>query len=103
MGNHTAGAAVVATATALIDVREKTGQTAIEILDIACEPYRKRTDQRFGCDIEFDDACYPGHPFGDLLGEAFDPDGAYDPNADADGEGWYRTVIEPFRERYGFC
>ena len=48
MGNHDAGRAMVRTALALDDQSEKTGQTALEILDIACSPYRR-------CDAEFDD------------------------------------------------
>ena len=48
MGNHDAGRAMVQTTLALDGQSEKTGQTALEILDIACSPYR-------GCDAEFDD------------------------------------------------
>ena len=55
MGNHHAGRAMVQTAIALVDQREKTGQTALEILDIACKPYE-------GCDAEFDGDAETGVP-----------------------------------------
>jgi len=90
MGNHDAGRAMVATACALADQQEKTGQTALEILDIACADFR-------GCDAEFDDATWEG-PFHELLQEAFGP---YDKSTDEDGEVFYTKLIEPFSERYG--
>ena len=101
MGNHAAGAAVVATALALLDQRDKTGQTALEILDIACAPYAKQPEQRFGCDIEFDGSDWPGARFGDLLVEAFAPDA--DQDLSRPSSGWWHLVKAPFNERYGFC
>ena len=77
MGNHDAGRAMVQTATALWDQREKTGQTALEILDIACEPYR-------GCDAEFDDEARPGEVFGNILTEAFRPGFVEPPGSDGE-------------------
>lgn len=87
MGNHQAGRAMVLTATALAAQREKTGQTALEILDIACNEYK-------GCDAEFDDSRYEG-PFYDLLVEAFGP---YDSE---DEDEFFEKIIEPFSKRYG--
>ena len=93
MGNHDIGRAMVQTAAALWEQREKTGQEALEILDIACSPYR-------GQDAEFDDDSRPGHAFAEILKEAFAPDLEYDGEKDEDGETWYETVYRPFRERY---
>ena len=101
MGNHAAGAAVVATALALLDQRDRTGQSALEILDVACAPCAKRPDQPFGCDIEFDGADWPWERFGDLLAEAFAPDA--DQRLAADEALWWHRVQAPFRKRYGFC
>lgn len=86
MGNHQAGRSMVLTATALAAQREKTGQSALEILDIACSEYK-------GCDAEFDDSCYEG-PFHDLLVEAFGP------HDSEDGDGFFEKIIEPFSKRY---
>ena len=93
MANHEAGRAVVATATALADQRDKTGQSALEILDIACKPYN-------GYDISFDDDFAPGTLVGDLATEAFHPD--YDAAADSQEDEWYERVYHPFIRRYGF-
>jgi len=97
-----AGRAVVATATALAELREKTGQSAMEILDIACKPYAVPPigDTHGSCDISFDDDFGPGTLVGDLATEAFHP--AYDPTADEDEDEWYDRVCHPFRRRYGF-
>lgn len=96
MGNHDAGRAMAQTATALADQREKTGQSPLEILDIACEPYR-------GCDAEFDDARWYDEPFGRLLLEAFQPGVDYDPSTDEDGEWWYENIERKHSKRYGLC
>lgn len=57
MGNHQAGKAMGLTAVALL--ANRTNQTALELLDIICTPYR-------GCDAEFEseDPANPGstHP-----------------------------------------
>ncbi len=95
MGNHDAGRAMVQTALALDDQSEKTGQTALEILDIACSPYRRY-------DAEFDDERDPGRQFGQLLGRAFLEGLEYDSEADDDGEWWYENVIRKFSQRYEF-
>ena len=95
MGNHDAGRAMVATATALAEHSEL---EPLAILDIACEPYR-------GPDAEFDDEMEPEYPFGQLLIRAFDPDGGHGAALvdDVAEEAWYEKVYEPFKERYGFC
>ena len=95
MGNHDAGRAMVQTALALDDQSEKTGQTALEILDIACSPYRRY-------DAEFDDERGPDRQFGQLLGRAFLEGLEYDSEADEDGEWWYENVVERFSQRYEF-
>ena len=95
MGNHDAGRAMVQTALALDGQSEKTGQTALESLDIACSPYR-------GYDAEFDDERGPDRQFGQLLGRAFLRGLEYDSEADEDGAWWYENVIERFSRRYAF-
>ena len=94
MGNSQAAIAMERTALALAAQADKTGMTALEILDVACEPYR-------GCDADFDERQYADHAFGQLLGKAF-LEGDYDPEADEDGEWWYENVIRRFSQRYGF-
>ena len=103
MGNHSAGRAVVDTAKALADVRGKTGQTAMEILDIACKPYSAPPmgERQGGCDIEFDDEVCPDEPFGKLIIEAFGL--SYDYGSEDDEINWYDEVYKPFKTRYGFC
>ena len=87
MGNHEAGRAMVATAVAL---SEHSDLEPLEILDIACEPWR-------GCDAEFGDAARPSTPFAELLSRAFP---GVDTSDDPDGELWYEHVYSPFSERY---
>ena len=94
MGNHDAGRTMVRCAEALFDQMDKTGQTPLEILDIACKGFD-------GCDAEFDDATHPNEKFGKLITMAFGKD--YDPSEDPDGEVWDDTVYEPFSDRYGLC
>ena len=108
MGNHDAGRAMVRTAEALAKVREKTGQTAMEILDEACSNYA-------GCDAEFDDSAVPGEVFGNLITEAFCPRKMTPESVAAEvarmneggvGEGfdwWYEEVYMGFRTRYQLC
>ena len=108
MGNHVVGAAVVNTALALAAVADKTGQTPMEILDIACEPWKKPPEASSGYDAEFDDAYHHEHPFAQLLLKAFQPGVKYDPATDNpdewnQGEWWSENVLEPFRKRYSFC
>ena len=95
MGNHEAGRVMVETALALDEVLGKTGQTPIEILDIACRPYR-------GCDAEFEEAIFPEHPFGQLPGHVF-LDGPYDAQDDPEGDPWWDKVVEKFKKRYELC
>lgn len=94
MGNHDAGRSMVQTACALDDQRARTGQSALEILDIACGPYRDT-------DAEFDDERQPETQFGKLLIEAFAPQGTYDSSLDNDYQDqWWDEVVVPFKERY---
>ena len=103
MGNHAVGRAMVQTAEALIKVRAITGQTPLDILDIACGPYKKPPDAAFGYDAEFDDSTNPGEPFGDLIIKAFAPEGKYDSEADPDSDIWFEEIYTKFSDRYGFC
>lgn len=93
MGNHDVGRAMDRTARLLIG-RRKEGESALELLDAICEPYR-------GSDAEFDDALFYGEPLAELALEAFAPGQSFDD--DIDGEGFYEGVIRPFRKRYDFC
>ena len=107
MGNHDAGRAIVHTAVTLANLVGVGSQlrelTPLEILDLACEPYRTDPDWASGTDVEFDGAYYPDEPFGQLIQRAFDPDGLYDAAADPDGDVWWETIYVKFRDRYGFC
>ena len=90
MGNHYAGRAMVNTAVALA---ENTDKAPLEILDIACGPYR-------GTDAEFDGEQYPPADFGNLLTKAFDPEGQYDLTNDEDEFRFFDNVLDKFKERY---
>lgn len=115
MGNHSAGRAMVQVAEALAAQREKTGQSALDILDIACSPY-------MGCDAEFDDSTIPGEPFANLITEAFLPEGMTVEDVERkiielnenpedrggwefDGsEWWYEEIyFSQFSKRYDLC
>ena len=87
--------AMVRTAAALDRLRRHTGHTAVQVLDIACSPYHNRQ-------TEFREEVQPGHPFGDLLREAFAPKESYDPEKDPDGEWWHDNVAAKFGQRYMF-
>ncbi len=123
MGNHTVGQAIERAA---IDAKKsrRPGESALDILDRICNPYRN-------CDAEFestdqnnpdcvhpdcDDSRHP-HPsmaLGMLLLEAFAPNGVadaerYRPMLDGTGEAeemacdaWWAEVREPFSARYNF-
>ena len=101
MGNHTAGRAMAQTAVALAGQRERTGQTALDMLDIACAPWGN-------CDAEFDEEDMPDRPFGQLLVEAFADGREYRPgyvytgeNEDADDYWWWsENVSARFSERF---
>jgi hypothetical protein len=95
MGNYAAGQQIVAVALALWEVREKTGMTALQILDKACEPFAR-------VDVSFNDEVDPPEPFGQILIAAFAPDYHEDPNAEGDEnwERWSTQIYEPFWKRY---
>lgn len=96
MGNHEAGHAMVQAAEALIAVRDQTGQSAIEILEIACKPWA------YVGDPEFDEEDMPLRPFGKLIREAFCPSYEYDPEADDPKkvwwDRWWDQAMQPFHQ-----
>ena len=98
------------TATTLLG-RRRDDETALDLLDAICEPYR-------GCDAEFEaedpdynDYTDPLGPMGKLIREAFAPDFPERCTAeprDHDGQdaywvAWYDGPYQKFRDRYGFC
>jgi hypothetical protein len=111
MGNHTAGKAMGVAAE--IAIKARTDQTAIELLDKICLPYK-------GCDAEFEaenplrlgsthpeynSYTDPNGPLGVLIAEAFG-----EPNYDYysewlkdDNDGWWDGPYGQFNERYSFC
>lgn len=132
MGNHAIAKAVGLAAEAAVRMRSP-DQSALDILDMLCDPWR-------GCDAEWEaeDPGRPGHihpDFGDytdphpkaalgmLMLEAFAPNGAadlsryqymvqqlrpagepYDQARDeAATNAWWAEVYEPFNRRYNFC
>ena len=98
MGNHTVGRAMVHTAEVLAAVRDRSGQTALQILDAACREWS-------GYDAEFDDALEPDTIFGKLMLEAFAPpvpDGM-DFRSDEGDIWWEKHAYDPFRQRYDLC
>lgn len=115
MGNHDVGRAVGRAA--MLAERGRGGETALELLDKVCAPYR-RTDAEF----EAEDPERPGkthpkiweyrdpHPtvpeaaLGRLMVEAFGrrPVDEYWREVQDDTEVYWDEVVEPFRKRYGF-
>lgn len=96
-------------------LRTRIHQSALELLDMICEPYR-------GCDAEFEaedphrpgflhpdygDYTAPTGPMGVLIAEAFgDPGRDYKvgwPNDEGAVEAWFDGPYERFRARYEFC
>lgn len=121
MGNHSAGRAMGRMADMAIKMRTK--QSALELLDEICEPYR-------GCDAEFEaedpnnlrhqhpDYCRytdPKGPLGMLIREAFDPNVDWialqseteatgdDDKIEAFQESWSNGPESQFDARYEFC
>ena len=121
MGNHDAGRAMGRMADLALKMR--TNQTALEILDQICEPYR-------GCDAEFE-AVDPANPhrthpeyfrytdpngtLGRLIQEAFDPKTDWirllreaaeshdDDRMEAFWNSWGEGPEKEFDTRYEFC
>lgn len=106
-------------------VNRRPGETALDILDRICGPYRGRD-----AEFESESETVPGnvheeyerytdpHPeaaLGMLMLEAFAPEGVAsidryegmgsdDPQEDEEAaDRYFSEVYEPFRERYGFC
>jgi len=121
MGNHEAGKAMGRMAEMALKMR--TNQTALELLDEICEPYR-------GCDAEFEsvdpnnprqthpeygDYTDPKGPLGFLIREAFDSSVDWidlqrkaDETGDSDKvdefyESWGEGPERQFSARYEFC
>lgn len=113
MGNHAVGRAMGRMAEMAIKMR--TNQTALELLDEICEPYR-------GADAEFEaeDSAYcrytdPKGPLGILIQEAFDPKVDWivlQRKAEGTGDGdkidefyetWGDGPGKQFDSRYEFC
>lgn len=112
MGNHDVGRAMGRIAEILI--KKRTHETALELLDEICQPYR-------GYDAEFesedpDNLGYghpdylnytdPNGPIGRLIIEAFG-ESSHDymtgwPEEDAAQEAWWDGPYGKFRKRYGF-
>ena len=104
---HEAAKAMVQIALALDCQSEKTGQTPLEILDIACVNYQQ-------CNPELDGQGSPDSQFGQLLGRAFLEGKEYDPGksehegkdeSEHEHEGeyqewWYKNVVLKFNQRY---
>ena len=121
MGNHAVGKAMGRMAEMALKMR--TNQTALELLDEICEPYR-------GADAEFEaeDPNNPGHthpeyhrytapkgPLGILIQEAFDPtvdwialqcsaeETGDDDKVEEFDESWGNGPEKQFDSRYEFC
>lgn len=113
MGNHRAGIAMGKAAEMALKMR--TNQTAIELLDMICEPYR-------GCDAEFEaehpdlpgrvhpeivDYTDPNGPLGVLIVEAFGESGCDYmrgwPEDEESVKAFYYGPYNQFSERYEFC
>jgi hypothetical protein len=121
MGNHDAGRAMGRAA--VLALKMRTNQSALELLDEICEPYR-------GADAEFEaeDPKNPGHihpeydgytdfngPLGILIREAFDPNTDWlalreeaiksgdDEKIEDFHSRWYNGPYTQFHERYEFC
>ena len=96
MGNHEVGRAMGQMAGVALKLR--TNQTALELLDAICEPYRNT-------DAEFEEYTEPDQPLGKLIAEAFAPtvnwvEKRVNENDD-DDDCWYE-VYRKFRERFDF-
>jgi hypothetical protein len=102
----------------LID-RRKDGESALDILDLACNPWRgadaefESTDPDNPSQVhpDYDDYRVLPSPMALLLVEAFAPNGLAElpryesekPDDDAYGDAYWDEVIEPFEKRYRFC
>jgi len=105
MGNHAIAKPVGLGAEKLLRAREegKVTLSALEILDILCEPWR-------GCDAEFSHYRLPQFDLGKLMIEAFSPNGLADLPKYLEAEWdeeiddlWWEEVCKPFSDRYDFC
>ncbi len=123
MGNHAVGNTVGPQAEVALRNRQP-GETALDILDRLCEPWRGTDAEWESTDPSDPDSVHPEfllwtdpHPkaaLGLLMVEAFAPNGladlgryeaqfdADDPDEEAACEAWWEEVYEPFKRRYNF-
>jgi len=120
MGNNRLGASMASITEALVP-RRREGETALDLLDAAADAAGIR-----GMDADFDGQDRPGEPLGDLLFEAFSPNGIADIEryeevsqsiddgeveygtpeheaAQAEFDAMYEAVYGGFRKRYDLC
>lgn len=98
MGNHTAGAMIVALAVTMAE-RRRDGETAMQILDTAVKAAQESGS--YSSDTEYDDAPFEEGPFRSLLIEAFGNGDTF--AEDEDGERFFDTCYWPFKQRTGQC
>ena len=113
MGNHDSGRAMGRAATLALKMR--TTQSAIELLDAICEPYRgsdaefeaEDPNQRGHIHPDYEQYTDPAGPLGKLIIEAFDKEnvGTWESaeRDDAFYDRWYDGPYDQFRKRFGFC
>ena len=113
MGNHYVGRAMGRMAEMALKMR--TNQTALELLDEICEPYRG-ADAEFETDKGNSHYTEPDEALGILIAEAFDPTGEWaerqrkarltgdDDKIEEFYENWgYDGPERQFSARYDFC
>lgn len=114
MGNHTAGLAMGRQTEMALKMR--TNQTAIELLDQICEPWRGHDAEFEGEDPnhpgnvhpDYDNYTDPNGPMGRLIAEAFGEPGhdyvaGWLKGEDEAIDAWVDGPYEAFRARYNFC
>lgn len=115
MGNHTAGRAMGKTAEMLLKNRGE--QSALDLLDAICEPWRLCDAEFEATDPEFPGRIHPEYtrytdpkgPIGQLIMEVWGEDGVSYMEAvegldvEVPSDAWFFGPYEKFRERYDFC
>lgn len=124
MGNQSIGNAMHRAAQEAVRCRQP-GETALDLLDRVCNPYRNRDAEFTSTDPDDPTAVHPEYddyrdphlkaPMGMLMLEAFAPHGVVDLERyapmlgceDADAheaacDAWWEEVCVPFRKRYEF-
>ena len=115
MGNHYVGKAMGRMAEMALKMR--TNQTALELLDEICEPYRG-ADAEFEAEDpnnkgnihpEYPHYTEPNGPLGILMAEAFSPlidwnrEAVNTKDDEVFADRWNDEVYRKFRSRYEFC